>query len=169
MTPRHHSPLQRPPQHPPGRRCRPCQPHCARGLGAVAVIMVLVLLAAMAAALLRLGQQSQSATTQDLMAARASVAARSGLEWGLYQAFKGSWTACSSASQTIEGGGGLKVTVSCDSRLFNEGEDDTGTPRSVRVITLDAVACTSPTVCPDASAAVTGGYVERRRQVQAVN
>ena len=173
MTRPHNPPPYRPPCQPPYsaplRPGRPRRPNRSRGLGAVAVIMVLVLLAAMAAALLRLGQQSQSATTQDLMAARASVAARSGLEWGLYQALKGSWTTCSNASQTIEGGGGLKVTVSCDSRLFNEGEDDTGTPRSVRVITLDAVACTSPTACPDASAAVTGGYVERRRQVQAVN
>ena len=159
----------RPPHRPPLRPGGPRRAGRSRGLGAVAVIMVLVVLAAMAAALLRLGQQQQSATTQDLMGARASVAARSGLEWGLYQAFKGSWTTCSSASQTIDGGGGLKITVSCDSRLFKEGEDGTGTPRNVRVFTLDAVACTSTTACPDASAAVTSGYVERRRQVQAVN
>ena len=103
------------------------------------------------------------------MGARATAAARTGLEWGLYQAFKGPWTACSNASQTIDGGSGLKVTVSCDSRQFNEGETDTGTPRTVRVFTLDAVACSSATSCPDAGAAVTGGYVERRRQVQAIN
>ena len=140
-----------------------------RGLGAIAVIVVLVLLASMAAALLRLGQQAQSASTQDLLSVRAAVAARSGLEWGLYQAFKGTWTSCSNASQTIDGGGGLRVTVSCDSRTFKEGEDDAGNPRTVRVFTLDAVACTSATACPDAAAAVSSGYVERRRQVQAVN
>ena len=66
-------------------------------------------------------------------------------------------------------GGGLRVTVSCDSRLFNEGESAPGTPATVRVFTIDAVACTAATTCPDATAAVTSGYVERRRQVQAVN
>ncbi len=145
---------------------RMAPPH---GLGAVAVIVVLVLLASMAAALLRIGQQTHTATTQELLGARASAAARSGLEWGLYQAFKGPWTACSSASQTIDGGNGLKVTVICDSRAFNEGEDEAGNPRVVRVFTLDAVACTGAAACPDAAAAVTSGYVERRRQVQAVN
>ena len=151
---------------------RPRQPHPParpQGLGAIAVIVVLVLLASMAAALLRLGQQAQSASTQELLGVRAAVAARSGLEWGLYQVFKGPWTGCSNASQTIDGGGGLRVTVSCDSRAFNEGEDDAGNPRVVRVFTLDAVACTAAAACPDAAAAVTSGYVERRRQVQAVN
>jgi MSHA biogenesis protein MshP len=140
-----------------------------QGLGAVAVIVVLVLLASMAAALLRIGQQGQTASTQELLGARATAAARSGLEWGLYQAFKGAWTTCSNTRQTIDAGNGLKVTVSCDSRVFNEGETDTGTPHTVRVFTLDAVACSSATACPDAVAAVTAGYVERRRQVQAIN
>jgi MSHA biogenesis protein MshP len=103
------------------------------------------------------------------MGARANAAARAGLQWGLYQAFKGSWTACSGASQTISDGNGLRVTVSCDSRSFNEGETSPGTPRTLRVFTLDAVACNGSGSCPDAAAAVTPGYVERRRQVQAVD
>ena len=54
---------------------RPVQPALpARGLGAVAVIVVLVALAAMAAAVLRLSQQAQSTSTQDLMGVRASAA-----------------------------------------------------------------------------------------------
>ena len=161
-----------PPQRPPLRQGGPRRAGRSRGLGAVAVIMVLVVLAAMAAALLRLGQQQQSATTQDLMGARASVAARSGVEWGLYQAFKGSWTTCSNLSQTLDAGNGMRITVSCDSRSFNEGEDSPGVPHVVRVFTIDAVACRSGsaiTACPDAAAAVQAGYVERRRQVQATN
>ena len=143
-----------------------------RGMGAVSVIVVLVALAAMAAAVLRLGQQASSVTVQDVQGARASSAARAGLEWGLYQAFKGSWGSCSNAVQTQDHGNGLRVTVSCDSRLFNEGESSPGTPQTVRVFTLDAVACSSSgaaSACPDAAAAVRLGYVERRRQVQAVN
>ena len=146
-----------------------------QGLGAVAVILVLVLLAGISAAVLRMGQQSQSQTTQGLQGARATAAARAGVEWGLYQAFKGPWTSCSSASQTLDlaaDGAGMRVTVTCDSRLFNEGESAPGTPATVRVFTLDAVACNSrsaATACPDNTAAATQGYVERRRQVQAVN
>ena len=141
-------------------------------MGAVSVIVVLVALAAMAAAVLRLNQQANTVTVQDVQGARASSAARAGLEWGLYQAFKGTWTTCSNAVQTQDHGNGLRVTVSCDSRLFNEGESSPGVPQTVRVFTLDAVACSSSgtaTACPDATAAARAGYVERRRQVQAVN
>ena len=143
-----------------------------RGLGAITVIVVLVGLAAMAAAVLRLGQVGASVTAQDIEGARASAAARTGIEWGLYQAFKGSWTACSNASTTLDIGSGLRVTVVCDSRSFNEGESSPGVPRTVRAFTIDAVACRSSsasTPCPDAAAAVQPGYVERRRQVQAMN
>ncbi len=156
-------------------RCRRRNPVPAHGLGAITVIVVLVGLATMAAAIVRLGQQAQTSSAQDLLATRASAAARSGTEWGLYQAFKGTWTTCSSASQTLDMAAdtaGLRVTVSCDSRLYNEGESSPGVPRTVRVFTIDAVACTSAgatTACPDASQATGSGYVERRRQVQAVN
>ena len=122
--------------------------------------------------MLRLCQQASTVTVQDVQGARASGAARAGLEWGLYQAFKGTWTTCSNAVLTQDHGNGLRVTVTCDSRLFNEGESSPGIPQTVRVFTLDAVACSSSsaaTACPDAAAAVRLGSVERRRQVQAVN
>jgi len=135
-----------------------------------------VALAALSAAVVRLGQQGQALTQQDGMSARASAAARSGIEWGLYQALKGSWTTCSSASQTLDlgaaDGSGLRVTVSCDSRSYNEGETSPGVPRVVRLFTVDAVACNSSsaaTACPDAGAAARSGYVERRRQAQLSN
>ncbi len=143
-----------------------------RGMGVIAVIVVLVAMASMAAAVLRLSQQASTNTAQDLQAGVATAAARSAVEWGLYQAFKGSWTSCSSASQTQNHGNGLRVTVSCDSRLYNEGESSPAVAQTVRVFTIDAVACsssTASTACPDAAAAVRPGYVERRRQVNAVN
>lgn len=159
------------PPRPPRALHRPRQ-----GLGAVAVIVVLVALAALAAAVLRLGQQGQTVSQQDVMSTRAAAAARSGIEWGLYQALKGSWTSCSSASQTLDlgaaDGSGLRVTVSCDSRSYNEGETSPGVPRVVRLITIDATACNSSsaaTACPDAGAATLAGYVERRRQVHVSN
>lgn len=147
----------------------------ARGIGAIAVVLVLVLLSSIAAAVLRMGSQSQHQTSQALQGARAGAAARAGVEWGLYQAFQGAWAACSNASQTLDlaaDGGGLRVTVRCDARNYNEGESAPGTPATRRVYTIDAVACSSrspTTPCPDDTAAVTQGYVERRRQVQAVD
>jgi MSHA biogenesis protein MshP len=139
------------------------------GLGAVAVIMVLVLLSALAAAVVRLSQAAQTGVALDLGAARASAAARAGIDWGLYQAFKGGWTACAGASQTLDlsASTGMRVTVTCNSSAYNDGETAPGTPRVLRVYTLDAVACNAGSSCPDATAAARPGYVERRRQAQA--
>lgn len=142
----------------------------ARGLGAVAIIVVLVALSALAAAIVRMGQAEQATSTRDLMSQRAMQAARAGMEWGLYQAFKGSWTSCSSATQTLDlrSDYGLYATVTCDSRSFNEGESAPGTPQAIRVFTIDVVACNASS-CPNAAAAAQPGYVERRRQIHAVN
>ncbi len=141
-----------------------------RGLGAIAAIVVLVLLAALAAAIVRLGASQQSALAQDVQAERAAQAARAGIEWGLYQAFKGSWTTCAGSSQTLDltADTGMRVTVSCSATAYNEGEQDVGTARTVRVYTIDAVACPAST-CPDAAMAAQPGYVERRRQVHATD
>jgi len=132
-------------------------------------IVVLVVLATLAAAVVRFGGVAQTTSTQSLLSARASQAARAGTEWGLYQALKGTWTACSGASQTLDltGSTGFRVTVSCDARTFNEGESAPGTPRVVRIYTIDAVACSSNVSCPDDSAAASLTYIERRRQVHA--
>ena len=142
-----------------------------RGFGVIAAIVVLVILSALAAALVRFGVAAQTTAAQAVLAAQASLTARAGIEWGLYQAFKGSWTSCSNASSTLPQavGQNFRVTVSCDSRSYNEGESVPGTPRTVRIYTIDAVACNAATSCPDNTRATTPGYVERRRQVQATN
>ncbi|HEX7439480.1 MAG TPA: MSHA biogenesis protein MshP [Caldimonas sp.] len=139
-----------------------------RGFGVIAAIVVLVVLAVLAAAVVRFGSVAQATNAQNVRSARAIQAARAGTDWGLWQAFKGAWTSCSGASQTLDlsASTGFYVTVSCDSRTFNEGESAPGTPRVVRIYTLDAVACSS-TACPDNSAATAPNYVERRWQVQA--
>ncbi len=150
------------------RPARPCGTR-QRGLGAIAIVLLLVLLAAMAAAVVRLANHQQLGSAQEQGAARAAQAARAGLEWGLYQAFKGSWTTCAGTSQALDLSAdlGMRVTVSCSSAVFNEGESAPGTPQTVRVYTLDAVACNGSTTCPDASLVATPGYVERRMQIQA--
>jgi MSHA biogenesis protein MshP len=140
-----------------------------QGLGVVAAIVVLVVLAALAAAIVRLGTAAQQGQAQELQATRASLAARAGVEWGLYQAFKGAWSACAGGSQTLDlvADTGMRVTVSCSSTAYNDGQTDAGAARVVRVYTIDAVACNAQAACPDAGAAARAGYVERRRQVQA--
>jgi MSHA biogenesis protein MshP len=146
-------------------------PHRQRGLGAVAAIVVLVLLAALSAAVVRMTTAQQMGSAQEVSAARASQAARAGIEWGLYQAFRGSWTACAGNTQTLDLSAdlGMRVTVTCNSSLYNEGESAPGTPQTVRVFTLDAVACNSTSSCPDAARVTGPTYVERRMQIHASN
>ncbi|MFO1219340.1 MAG: MSHA biogenesis protein MshP [Burkholderiaceae bacterium] len=140
-----------------------------RGIGAITAVLVLVALSVLAAAIVRLSSAAQSATAQDVMAARASAAARAGLEWGLYQAFKGSWSSCAGATQTLDlrADTGLMVSVTCDSRSYHDGESAPGVASSVRVFVIEATACSLAASCPDAAAAVQPGYVERRLQIVA--
>jgi MSHA biogenesis protein MshP len=145
------------------------RPRHISGFGAIAAIVVLVVLASLAAAIVRIGGGAQVALAQDFNAARAWQAARAGTEWGVYQALKGSWTSCASQSQTLDlrSDTGMRVTVSCDSTLYNEGEASPGVAQTRRVYTVTALACNAA-LCPDAAQAVQPGYVERRRLVQVV-
>lgn len=144
-------------------------PRPAPGFGAIAAIFVLVVLASLAAAIVRLGHAMQTGSAQDILGARAWAAARAGTEWGLYQALRGGWSTCSGTSQTLDltADTGFRVTVRCSSHVYNEGEDADGAVQTVRLYTVDAVACNSLSACPDNARAVQPGYIERRRQVQA--
>jgi len=95
-----------------------------RGLGAITIIVVLVVLAGIAAAIVRLNAAAQTAATQELLAARAAQAARAGLQWGLYQAFKahGRVQRRKQHSGTSAAKAACAFTVSCSSTLYNEGE-----------------------------------------------
>lgn len=148
------------------------RPRPPAGFGALAAILVLVVLSALAAAVLRLGWSSQSGMALDVTSARALRAANAGIEWGLFQAFKGSWTACSGASATLDlrNDAGVRVTVTCNSTAYVEGQDSAGADATVRVYAIEAVACNgSAATCPDNSQATTLNYVERRRAIQATN
>ncbi|MFM2053862.1 MAG: hypothetical protein RL456_1899 [Pseudomonadota bacterium] len=152
------------------RRRQPSGARRPRGLGAIAAIVVLVVLAALAAAIVRLGVVAQAGTAREVLGARAWAAARAGSEWGLHQAFKGGWRACADETRTLDLGAaadGLRVTVRCRSRTTREGLADDGSVRTLRLYTIDAVACNGATACPDDDRATRPGYIERRRQVQA--
>jgi len=146
------------------------------GFGAILAIVVLVILAALAAAIVKFGTTQALTSAQDIESARAWQAAKAGTEWGLFQALQagGIWQTtaqCNGTSQTLDlsAATGFRVTVTCQAADFNEGQQLAGitlSPLAVRTYTITAVACNS-TVCPDSTAAVTSGYVERMREVVA--
>lgn len=144
-----------------------------RGFGAIFAIVVLVVLAALAAAIVSFGTTQQLDSAQDTLSARAMSAARTGVDWGLYQALRKS--TCNAAATTLDlsSDTGFWVSVSCTaSSAYREGEVEsspgTFSPRTVTMYRIDATACNTST-CPDASAATTPGYVERKRQAVATN
>lgn len=145
-----------------------------RGLGAVAAVIVLVLLATLAAAIVRLNWSQQIGNAQDVNGSRAAQAAQAGIQWGLYQALKvgGTWKASCGAAQTLDlrSDTGFRVTVSCASTDYHEGESIAGTPQLIRLYTLTAVACNgAASTCPDGASIAGPAYVERRQEVQAVD
>jgi len=147
-----------------------------QGFGAIAAIVVLVILAVLSGAIMSISTTQQTSAAQDVLSARAWQTARAGNEWGLFQALQGgtwSGTACDAAtlSQTLDlrAETGFSVTVSCRSWPYSEGEDTPGTPTTVRVYRITAVACPAA-ACPVTDATVAGvGYIERTRVVLATN
>ncbi|MBN8506020.1 MAG: MSHA biogenesis protein MshP [Burkholderiales bacterium] len=136
-----------------------------KGLGAIAAIVVLVLLAVLAAAVVRMAWGGQSSAAQSVQAARATQAARSGVEWGLHKLLKGDWAGCSPArNETLDlrADTGMRATVSCSMSSYQEGADGGGLPLTVRVYQLEALACNAAACPGDATAPQ---YVERLRRV----
>lgn len=147
-----------------------------RGFGAIMAIVVLVILASLAAAMAKFGTSQQLTSAQDVLSARAWAAARAGNEWGLFKALStttpaDTWKTCSNLSQTLDltAETGFRVTVTCNSTTYNEGESSPGTPVVVRVFQIESTACNSSGSCPDAAMATSQGYIERKRQVIATN
>ena len=137
-----------------------------RGFGAIVAIVIVVILATISAALVRLGTTQQVTSTQDILSARAWQVARAGNEWGLYWALRNNSCAVASGTLDLRATTGFSVTVTCNSRTFNEGETAPGVPLVTTTYSIEAVACNS-VACPDAAAAATPGYIERKRLVLA--
>lgn len=141
-----------------------------RGIGVVAAIVVLVMLASLGAAVMRMTFTQQITSAQDIMTARALQSANAGVEWGMYQAIKGTWAgAACTGSQTLDlsSSSGFKVTVTCTTQAapYKENQDGSGTDIQLRIYHIDAVACNGTAgSCPDNASAANLNYVERRRQ-----
>lgn len=130
------------------------------GFAYIAAVVLLVVVAGVCVAMLRMTGAQQATVDNALLGARASLAARGGIEWGFYQLRNGS-CAASTTLADFAGDSGFQVTVRCTAKEFNEGEDGAGNPLKKRMVQLEAVACNGGTACRGDAAHP--GYVERRR------
>ena len=135
----------------------------SRGFAMLAAIFILIVVAALGSYVAVISSNQQIGAAQDLQGSRAYSAARSGLEWGLYQVnVVNAHAACTSASGSFVPAApslsGFTVTVSC-----TVNTDANGGPTQ---FTLSAIACNQPNSgsCPNTSSAGTT-YVERRIDV----
>jgi MSHA biogenesis protein MshP len=136
------------------------------GMSLVTAIFLLVVLAALGAFISTLGSAQQTQLALDLQGSRAYHAARSGLEYGAYQAVTppnvcAAKTAVALGPNFADFGA---VTVSCVQSLHTEGN----TGRTL--YNLVANACNQPDAggfCPNAAPG--HNYVERELQLSVIN
>jgi len=149
------------------------------GFAYIAAVVLLVVVAGLAVALLRLTATQQSTVDQALLGARASLAARGGVEW----AFRVLDTRCQEAPAApapvqltqFRAESGFHVTVTCTYQTYFEGEriqppapggdpEPIFQPLAKRIYRITSVACNGAGAsCPDDNSAAGAGYVERKR------
>lgn len=142
----------------------------ARGVSLLTAVFLLVVLASLSAAIVGVFGAQQSSATLDVLGARAEMAARSGLEWGLYRQLRVPPAApsvgCSAdmpATFALPADGalaGFSVTVRCLAGAGNAIGNTTNR------WSLTAVACNAPDAggCPVASPGP--DYVQRQVQAE---
>ncbi len=93
------------------------------GFALVAALAVLVLLASIGSMMLRLTGVQQARSSMSILGARAHLAARSGIEWGLHRAVGvGGCPAASTALVLDEGAlAGFRVEITCSATRHVEG------------------------------------------------
>ena len=132
-----------------------------RGFAIVSAIFLVVVLAALGAFMVTFSGVQHVTQAQDIQGSRAYWAARSGIEWGVYQAVKAAPASCV-AGKNLAGLDGMTVTVSCANDSWTE--DTT----AVTFSTITAIACNMPTAagaCPNPAAVGGIGYEERELRV----
>lgn len=143
------------------------RPHIrpARGVSLITAVFLIVLLAGLAAALVRVFGAQQAASAMDMLGSQAYQAARSGLEWGMFQQLRvqpPSVACFTGQTFALPSDGALRnfsVTVTCTAKAGNTAGDTTNR------WTIVAVACNQPApVCPNANP--NSDYVQRRVQAE---
>ena len=153
-----------------------------RGFAIVSAIFILVVLAALAAFIVSVSTSQQAGSALDIQGVRAYQAARSGVEWGIYQvqatpAYNFSYgtpavavgsanpntRACPASPTSFAPAApalaAFTVTVTCAATV-----DLNGGPTVFR---LTSTACNQPAAgaCPNVAPAVGFDYIERRIEV----
>lgn len=140
-----------------------------RGFSVPTAIFIIVILAALGAFMVTIGSSQQAGLAQDVVGTRVLLAARSGLDWGVYQVVNttGAYrTSCNagSASTTLSGLTGMPgifIVVDCASRAYTEGVN------SLHSYQITATACNSA-ACPNTTSP-SSQYVERKLSALVVN
>lgn len=137
------------PDHPPKNNA------AQRGFAVITAIFLLLLMAALAAMMVTLSSAGNVTSAQDVQGGRAYQAARSGLEWGIYQALIPASPGTCNASTVLPALANdlapFVVTVTCNSATVTEGA------KSVIVSTISSTATLG-------AAVGSPHYVERRLQ-----
>lgn len=132
-----------------------------RGFTAISAIVILVVLVALGAFIVSVSTSQQTGSAQDVLGVRAYEAARSGIEWGLYQQLRNG--SCNGATSFVPPAptlAGYTVTVSCAATPGTNGGPVT--------YTVVSTACSQPAgaapgTCPNPTPGQR--YVERRLDV----
>lgn len=136
------------------------------GFAYIAAVILLVLMAGLALAVVRLGATQANTATESALSARASQAARAGLEWMYYQLHAKNAAGCSGATLTdFQADTGFIVTVRCSYTGYNEGQNPSdGSVLVKNLYRVEALACNgSAGSCPDNASSAQPDYTERRR------
>lgn len=143
-------------------------PARARGASLITAIFLVVVMAGLAGAITQLVMVQQATAAMDMLGVQAYQAARSGLEWGLYQRLRvqAPDIACFTSPSTfaMPQDGGLRnftVTVTCA-----PGPQANLVGNTTNRWTIMAVACNQPgpAGCPNPT--TNADYVQRRVQAE---
>lgn len=118
------------------------------GFSLVPALFVLVVLAGLGVVAVRMMAVQQQTAVLAMQSARAYAAARTGIDWSVYQALVNNSCASSTIALTEGGLAGFSVETSCSTTTHAEG------PNSVNVYVIDAFARSGSYGTPD--------YVSRR-------
>jgi MSHA biogenesis protein MshP len=92
-----------------------------QGFSIVTAIFLLVVLAGLGAFLVTISATQHLSSALDVQGARAYQAARSGVEWGVYQALRNSSCAASTPLTLTGSLSGFSTSVQCSSAPYTEG------------------------------------------------